>query len=109
MPSSSMRLTSDASEKRGGGSVKCWVASILRFSSASPALIARQAARILVLAVVVLAFLVEREEAVELDDLARWRAVRACGAPAFAAMSTVVRSSSADSIWLAMVRIQISS
>jgi hypothetical protein len=29
--------------------------------------------------------------------------------PALAAMSTVVRSSSADSIWLAMVRIQISS
>ncbi len=29
--------------------------------------------------------------------------------PAFAAMSTVVRSSSADSIWLAMVRIQINS
>ena len=39
----------------------------------------------------------------------RWRAGRCCGAPALAAMSTVVRSSSALSIWLATARFQISS
>src|SRR5260370_412232 len=38
MPSSSMRLTSEASEKRGGGSVQCWgTARSLRFR-ASPSL-----------------------------------------------------------------------
>ena len=57
---------------------------------------------------VVAAFLVEREEAVELDDLAGGAELQRAG-PAFAVMSTVVRSSSADSIWLAMVRFQISS
>ena len=36
MPSSSMRLTSVASVKRGGGSVKCWVASIFSRVTGSP-------------------------------------------------------------------------
>ena len=71
----------------------------------------RQAARILVVGVVVLAFLIEREEAVELHHRAGGAQIdaRSGRAPTLAAMSTVVRSSSADSIWLAMVRIQISS
>ena len=70
MPSSSIRLTSEASEKRGGGSVKCWVtASASRFS-ASPSLDRRQPARILVVGIVVAAFLIDREEAVELHHLA---------------------------------------
>ena len=39
----------------------------------------------------------------------RWRAVRARARPTCAVMSTVVRSSSANSIWLATARFQISS
>jgi len=67
-----------------------------------------EAARILVVAVVVAAFLIERQEAVEFYYLpvARSSSTRE---PALAAISTVVRSISADSIWLAMVRVQISS
>ena len=65
-----MRLTSEASEKRGGGSVKCWVtARSLRFS-ASPSLMAGRRRRVLVVAVVVAAFLIQRQKAVELDHLA---------------------------------------
>ena len=70
MPSSSMRLTSAASEKRGGGSVKCCEALIACFSSNSPSLIAGRRRRLLVVAGLVLAFLIEREEAVELHHLA---------------------------------------
>jgi len=75
MPVLSMRLTSDASENRGGGSVKCWCASSLRLS-ASPSLMAgrRRNPRH---RVVVAAFLIEREEAVEFHHLAGWRAARA--------------------------------
>ena len=40
MPSSSMRLISASSEKRGGGSVKCWSASTFSFARASPAAMA---------------------------------------------------------------------
>ena len=109
MPSSSMRLTSEASEKRGGGSVKCWVTASLLLLQRLALAHGGQAARILVVAVVVLAFLVEREEAVELDHLAGGAQFQHAREPALAAMSTVVRSSSADSIWLAMVRVQISS
>ena len=109
MPSSSMRLTSEASEKRGGGSVKCWVAAIARLSSASPCAHRGQALAFLVLLLVVLAFLIERQEAVELDHRAGRAQVEQARAPTLAAMSTVVRSSSADSIWLAIARIQISS
>ena len=80
-----------------------------RRSSGSPALIGGRRPLVLVLAVVVAALLVEREEAVELHDLAGGAQIEVARADASAAMSTVVRSSSADSIWLATVRIQISS
>ena len=70
MPSSSMRLTSAASEKRGGGSVKCCAASIACLASASPCAHRGQAARLVVLGGLVLAFLIEREEAVEFHHLA---------------------------------------
>ncbi len=111
MPSSSMRLTSAASEKRGGGSVKCCAASIallgerlafrssraggLRSSSSSDA--------------VVLAFLVEREKAVELHDRAGGAQFDRARARPWRRCRPVVRSSSADSIWLATARFQINS
>ena len=75
----------------------------------SPALISGRRRRLLVVGGVVLAFLIEREEAVELDHRAGRAQVDACGRAALAVMSAVVRSSSADSIWLAIVRSQISS
>ena len=50
--------------------MKCWVTARSCRFSASPCAHGGEAARILVVAVVVLAFLIEREEAVELDDLA---------------------------------------
>src|SRR3979411_532361 len=95
MPSSSMRLTSEASEKRGGGSVKCWDESMARFSSASPWLISGsrgepsapgslahlgQPARLLVLGLVVAALLVELEEAVEFHHGAVGAQVERAGA-----------------------------
>ncbi len=64
-----MRLTRLASEKRGGGSVKCWVETMRRRVSAIALAHGRQAAFVLV-RLVVLALVVERQEAVELDDLA---------------------------------------
>ncbi len=70
MPSSSMRLTSAASEKRGGGSVKCCELSIACFVSTSPCDIAGRRRDLIVVRSFVLAFLIERQEAVELHDLA---------------------------------------
>src|SRR4030081_2965336 len=63
MPSSSMRLTREASEKRGGGSVKCG-----------------ETATVVVVAIVVAAFLIEREEAVELYDLPGGTQIQHAGA-----------------------------
>ena len=67
-----------------------------------------QAAAFLVV-LVVAAFLVERQEAVEADDACRWRGASRRPPGSRASMSIVVRSSSADAIWLAIVRFQISS
>ena len=68
----------------------------------------RQAAALVVVGGVVAAFLVEGEEAVEAHDLAGGaQGDRAQSVPA--AISTVVRSSSAACIWLAVMRFQISS
>ena len=89
--------------------MKCWVAAIARLSSASPALICGQALALVVVLRVVLALLIEREEAVELDDRAGRAQIEQCARRPWPAMSTVVRSSSADSIWLAIARSQISS
>ena len=90
--------------KRGGGSVKCCA---LQISASAPRPAQRgQAARILVVAAVVAAFLIEREKP---SNLTTWPGAQFHAGPAFAAISRVVRSSSADPIWLAMVRIQISS
>ena len=69
MPSSSMRLISVASVKRGGGSVKCWVASIFSRVTGSPASMRRQAAAVLV-GLVVAALLIEFEKAGKAHDLA---------------------------------------
>ncbi len=69
----------------------------------------RQAASFLVLGRRRPVLLIEREEAVELDHRAGGAQVDHARAPTLAVMSTVVRSSSADSIWLATVRSQISS
>ncbi len=74
----------------------------------SPACIGGSRPRVLVL-LVVAAFLIELQEAVEADDLAGGAQIAGFRAPASARISTVVRSRSADSIWLAMVRVQISS
>ena len=79
MPSSSMRLTSVASVKRGGGSVKCCLASMPRSFSASPwasggrrRLSSSSVSSALPLrGPVVAAFLVEPQEAVEQHDRAR--------------------------------------
>jgi hypothetical protein len=68
----------------------------------------RQLLGVLVL-LVVAALLIERQEAVELHDLTGGAQFEIAAAPTLAAMSTVVRSIEADSIWLAMVRFQISS
>ncbi len=74
-----------------------------------------QAAGLLVVEILVAAFLVEREEAVEFHHGARRAQVQQllpsplAGGRVVAAISTVVRSSSANSIWLAMVRSQINS
>ena len=62
-------MTSAASEKRGGGSVKCWVALIDSLFSVSPSRHRGQAARFFVVLAFVVAFLIEREEAVEFHDL----------------------------------------
>ena len=70
MPSSSMRLTSAASEKRGGGSVKCWDDSIACLLSVSPSGHCGQATQFIVIRRFVLAFLIESEEAVKLHHLA---------------------------------------
>ena len=60
-----MRLTSEASEKRGGGSVKCWLAAIACLASVLAGRHGGQAARFLVFFLVVAAFLVDAQEAVE--------------------------------------------
>ena len=80
-----------------------------RRSSGSPALIGgRRPSSSSSSAVGRRGLLVERQEAVELHHLAGGAQVEPARADR-GAMSTVVRSSSADSIWLATVRIQISS
>ena len=71
MPSSSMRLTNAASEKRGGGSVKCCDDSIACLLSDSPSDIAGKWRELVIVGRFVLAFLVEGEKAIELHDLAR--------------------------------------
>ena len=97
MPSSSMRFTRLASEKRGGGSVKCWVAAMRRRSSGSFALMGGRRPLVLV-AVVVLAFLIERQESVELHDLPGGAQVELGAGRRSRRSRRVVRSSSADSI-----------
>ena len=74
-------MTSEASEKRGGGSVKCCVTArslaLQRFALAHGG----QAAAVLVVAVVVAAFLIQREEAIEFHHLAggaQFEHARAC-------------------------------
>ena len=93
--------------------MKCWVASILRLVEVLARAHFRQASRLLVVGGIVLALLIEREEAVELDHRAGRAqidgSIALAGPPTLAVMSAVVRSSSADSIWLAIVRSQISS
>ena len=69
----------------------------------------RRSPRREVLGIVVAALLVDGEEAVEPDSPGRWRGARPCARRSPASMSTVVRSNSADAIWLATVRFQISS
>ncbi len=64
-----MRLTSVASVKRGGGSVKCWVESMRSFVEPLVFRHNRQTAAVLIL-LVVAAFLIKFQEAVEADDLA---------------------------------------
>jgi hypothetical protein len=68
----------------------------------------RKALAVFILRVIVAAFLIDREKAVKLYDLAGGAQFERARA-GLGVMSTVVRSSSADSIWLATVRIQISS
>ena len=103
-----MRLTSVASVKRGGGSVKCCdgLDALLgqRFACGHR----RQAAGVLVLFVVA-PLLIQREKAIEADDLAGRAKVETAVRRRSARISTLVRSSSALSIWLAIVRVQISS
>ena len=88
--------------------MKCCVASIFSRSTRSPDAICGKAAAFLVV-LVVAAFLVERQEAVEADDACRSREAIASPSGLRAVMSIVVRSSSAEAIWLAIVRFQISS
>ena len=70
MPSSSMRLTSAASEKRGGGSVKCWDELDRLLAERFALRHCGQTTRFIVIRRFVLAFLIESEEAVKLHDLA---------------------------------------
>ena len=69
MPSSSMRLTRVASVKRGGGSVKCWLASILSLPRALALVHFGQTAAVFFV-IVVAAFLIEFQKAIEANDLA---------------------------------------
>ena len=64
---------------------------------------------VFVIAGVVLPLLVEREEAVEFHHRAGSAQVDDAAGSGWRLISAVVRSSSADSIWLATVRSQISS
>ena len=119
MPSSSMRLTSVASVKRGGGCGEVLLgldAVVLERVALRPSAAGG--------GVVVLAWsssplplrargrrgLPRRpEEAVELHDRAGGAQAVGLAVAARTAMSAVVCSSSADAIWLATVRFQISS
>ena len=70
MPSSSMRLTKAASEKRGGGSVKCCDGFDRLLAERFALGHCGQAARLVIVGRFVLAFLVEREKAIEFHHLA---------------------------------------
>ena len=70
MPSSSMRLTNAASEKRGGGSVKCCDGFDRLLAERFALGHCGQAAQLVIIGCFVLAFLVESEKAIELHDLA---------------------------------------
>ena len=113
IPSSSIFLTSDASEKRGGGWVKCWSATTsprrsgsrsaiggsMRLSSSlfsSPAALSSWASR----------YSFRKPSKARIEPVARSRGPFGV---AGSAISTVTWSSSADCIWLATARFQISS
>ena len=110
MPCSSSALTSEASEKRGGGSVKC--CSPCRPSSLTSVAFLHRRQHVVVVVVggaVVATFLVDRDEA----GLHQRRAVGAQHVCAAAArrprcMSTATVSNTACAIWQAMARFQIS-
>ena len=109
MPYSSSALTSEASEKRGGGSVKCCAGTHADELDAVALLHRRQHVIRIVLDGVVHAFLVDRDVA-GLDQRravgAQHGALRAIRRPA--SMSTATVSNTAGAIWQATVRFQIS-
>ena len=117
MPSRSSSFTRLASEKRGGGSVKCCDGVISCTGTLLAHLDDRQ--RLLVLERLVLAFLarlaIEREEALELHDAAGGRGTDSCGDRSSAApvaargrSRRVVVSNTAGAICDAMKRCQMS-
>ena len=108
MPFSSISRMSVASEKRGGGCVKCWFASSLRLFRASPAASSGSAfsapsppsSRPSI-------YTARNPGNFTTEPVAR--NTYAASVPAhLAAMSTVVASSKASAIWLATIRSQIS-
>ena len=109
MPYSSSALTSEASEKRGGGSVKCCAGHDADKLDAVALLHRRQHMVRIVLHDVVHAFLIHRDVA-GLDQGravgAQHRALRRRRSPA--SISTATVSKIAGAIWQATVRFQIS-
>ena len=89
--------------------MKCWLGVDRALFSVSPALISGSRRDFLVVGRVVHVLVIKREEAVELHHRAGGAQIDDARPPTLAVMSAVVRSSSADSIWLAIVRSQISS
>ena len=110
MPRRSSSFTRLASEKRGGGSVKCWCGVISRtgtFSFSSSTGSACSSSSALVLPFLV-RLAIEREEPFELDDAAGG-AEQVLAPAGRRSKSTVVVSNTAGAICDAMKRFQISS
>ena len=120
MPSSSIRFTSVASEKRGGGWVKCWVAVTAPFFSGSFSRIGGRVRLSSSCSVPAAAAMPARASAARSSSSSRYSfrkpskamtepLARSLVLPLWSTSSTTVWSSSADCIWLATARFQTSS
>ena len=107
MPYSSSALTSEASEKRGGGSVKCWLARIRSSGTRSPVFISGSlrpsSSSSALLVSLPSSYTARKPGNTTVVPLAR----KLCSLPAARSTDTVL--SVAGTIWQATARFQISS